>query len=194
MKISQEEIEAAYKVFERDCSAPPTFFSIAAALQAVGTVRHERKARKKAKREVEHTNAKPSITDDEIETALVMFQNGHPANSAKVNMRNALEAAYCVRKARKKAKQQANATVGNIDRKLSPFWENAVMRGCSQCGNKRCPRSMGEQFVCTNSNEPDQVPKMQTGKSVAQMEYEEREAALRKLGSAIAREFPGVSG
>ena len=132
------------------------------------------------------------VSQQEIEAAYIAHQNSDGFERDRLEA--ALEAAYRVRKARKKAKQQANATVGNIDRKLSPFWENAVMRGCSQCGNKRCPRSMGEQFVCTNSNEPDQVPKMQTGKSVAQMEYEEREAALRKLGAAIAREFLGVSG
>jgi hypothetical protein len=94
------------------------------------------------------------ITDAEIEAALKAFC-GVEMPSYRRDMKAALEAAYRVRKARKKAAREA-----------------------------KLPSADDVRGIMSDANQQAAIEKV----------AREREAALRKLGSAIAREFPGVSG
>lgn len=38
----------------------------------------------------------------------------------------------------------------------------AGMQVCPLCGNKRCPRALSPLYHCTRSNEPDQIPQLET--------------------------------
>lgn len=58
---------------------------------------------------------------------------------------------------------------------------------CTECGNKRCPKAEAHWYRCTGSNEPDQIPELDTGVTGTCPECGADYGAPHEMGCAVVR-------
>jgi hypothetical protein len=98
------------------------------------------------------------ISDEEINAAWCSWPSARWPDDKKIFMRRVLEAAYAVRKARKKAKREAKPSILDDDqqaaiKKARPVWDGVLEAGKSyqtRNGKKATNLFIGDDFLAAN--------------------------------------------